>query len=259
MNTITPQAAVAAPGTPPAVPPVLAASGATAAGWRVQAAAAARREWAQAVQRPGDLAWHAGFFLMVAGLFPLSVRPDPTTLAALGPGVLWVGALLAVLLACGRMFHDDLRSGWLDQAVLACDAGRLPLALWVAARMAVQWLLAAGPVLAVAPLVALQFGLGAWALVVLLLALALGTAVLVQVATVAAALSAGLRGAALLTLLIVLPLAAPALVFGSLAVQAAQAGASVAAPLSLLGAMLALGAVLCPPLGALALRGAVQS
>ncbi|NDY91477.1 heme exporter protein CcmB [Ideonella livida] len=247
---------------PPAVPvpaaPAHAADAAAPDWWRPLRAVAAR-EWAQAVQRPGDLAWHGGFFLMVAGLFPLAVRPDPATLAQLGPGVLWVGALLAVLLACGRLFHDDLRHGWLDQALLAGEATGLPLPLWVAARMAVQWVLAAGPVLGVAPVVALQFGLGGWALAVLALALALGTGVLVQVATVAAALSAGLRGAGLLTLLIVLPLAAPVLVFGSLAVQAAQAGRPVGAELSLLGALLALGTVVAPLLGALALRGAVEA
>ncbi|PXW93373.1 heme exporter protein B [Sphaerotilus hippei] len=228
-------------------------------GWSRPLQAVVRREWRQALRRPGEMLWHAGFFVMVAGLFPLSLRPDPATLQLLGPGVLWVAAWLAVLLATGRLFHDDLRSGWLDQCVLACRSAGLPPALLVAARMAVQWLLAAGPVLLAAPVVALQFGLNAAALGVLLLSLALGTAVLVQIATVAAALSAGLRSAALLTLLMVLPLAAPALVFGTMAVHAAQAGASAGAELSLLGAMLALASLACPVLGAVALQAATEA
>lgn len=227
--------------------------------WRRALAATLRREWRLAVQRPGDLAWHAGFFVMVASLFPLSLRPDPATLRVLGPGVLWVGALLAVLLASARLFHDDVRSGWLDQAVLACAALEMPLAVWVAARLAVHWALTAGPVLLVAPLVALQFGLSAPALVVLWFGLVLGTGVLVQLAGVAAALAAGVRQAALLTLLIVLPLAVPVLVFGTLAVHAAQAGRPVAAELSLLGAVLALSCVVGPVLGALALQSASQN
>lgn len=229
-----------------------------APGWRAPLRAVMRREWALAVQRPGELVRHAVFFVMVAGLFPLSLRPDPATLAQLGPGVLWVAALLAVLLACARLFDDDLRSGWLDQCVLAADAAALPLALLLAARLAVQWLLVAGPVLLAAPLVALQFGLGGGALAVLLVALALGTGVLVLIAGVAAALAAGLRGASLLTLLMVLPLTAPALVFGTLAVHAAQAGQPAGAELSLLGAMLALALLACPVLGALALRTACE-
>jgi heme exporter protein B len=227
--------------------------------WRRALAATLRREWRLAVQRPGDWAWHAGFFGMVASLFPLSLRPELATLQTLGPGVLWVGALLAVLLASARLFYDDVRNGWLDQAVLACAELEMPLAVWVAARLAVHWVLTAGPVLGVAPLVALQFGLNAPALAVLWLGLVLGTGVLVQLAGVAAALAAGVRQAALLTLLIVLPLAVPVLVFGTLAVHAAQAGRPVAAELSLLGAVLALSCVVGPVLGALALQSASQN
>lgn len=233
--------------------------GSAGSAWGPTLRAVARREWLAAVQRPADLLWHAGFFVMVAALFPLSLRPDPATLLQLGPGVLWVAALLAVLLATGRLFHEDLRSGWLDQCVLASASVGLPLALIVAARMAIQWLLAAGPVLLVAPVVALQFGLNAAALGALLAGLALGTAVLVALASVAAALAAGLRGAALLTMLMVLPMAAPVMVFGAMAVHAAQAGRPATAELSLLGAMLAAAALVCPLLGALALRSATEA
>jgi heme exporter protein B len=217
------------------------------------------REWMQGVRQPADLAWHALFFVMVAALFPLSLRPDADSLRLLAPGVLWVGALLAVLLACARMFQDDLRSGWIDQWMLACHASGAPLALLVAARLAAQWVLAAGPVLAVAPLVALQFGLGAWPLAVLMAALALGMGVLVLVTGVAAALAGGLRGAALLVILIVLPLVAPALIFGAMAVHNALRGQPAAAELSLLGAMLAAALLACPLLAAVGLRAAVET
>ena len=217
------------------------------------------REWAQGVRHPADLAWHALFFAIVAALFPLSLRPDPDSLRLLAPGVLWVGALLAVLLACSRMFQDDLRGGWIDQWLLACRNSGAPLALLVAARLAAQWVLAAVPVLVVAPLVALQFGLGAWPLAVLMASLALGTAVLVLITGVAAALAGGLRGAALLVMLIVLPLAAPALIFGAMAVHHAIHGQPAGAELSLLGAMLAAALLVCPLLAAAGLRAAVEN
>ena len=221
------------------------------------------REWAQSLRQPADAAWHALFFVVVSSLFPLSLEPDPDPLRLLAPGVLWVAALLAVLLAVllasGRMFQDDLRSGWVDQWVLTCAATGTPLALLVAARLAAQWLLAALPVLAVAPLVALQFGLGAWPLAVLMASLALGTAVLVLITGVAAALAGGLRGAALLVMLIVLPLVAPAIIFGAMAVHHAVRGQAVGAELALLGAMLAVALVACPLLAAVGLRAAVES
>ncbi len=218
-----------------------------------------RREWSKAVRQPADLAWHALFFAVVTALFPLSLKPDPDTLRLLAPGVLWVGALLAVLLASARMFEDDLRSGWIDQWLLACRATRAPLALLVAARLAAQWLLTALPVLAVAPLLALQFGLDAWPLAVLMASLALGTAVLVLITGVAAALAGGLRGAALLVMLIVLPLVVPALIFGAMAGHHAVRAEPVGAELSLLGAMLALALLVCPLLAAVGLKAAVES
>ncbi|MFV0681116.1 heme exporter protein CcmB [Ottowia sp.] len=216
------------------------------------------REWAQAVHCPADLAWHALFFAMVATLFPLSLRPDAVTLQLLAPGVLWVGALLAVLLASGKMFQDDLQHGWIDQWLLACRASGMPLALLVAARLAAQWVLTAVPVLLVAPLLALQFGLAAWPLAVLMLGLALGTGVLVLVTGVAAALAGGLHGAAMLVMLMVLPLVAPALIFGALAVHHAIHGQPVGADLSLLGAMLAAAALICPALAAVGLKAATE-
>ena len=226
--------------------------------WPLLRAIFLRDVW-QALRQPADLAWHALFFAVVAALFPLSLKPDADTLRLLAPGVLWVGALLAVLLASSRMFQDDLRSGWVDQWLLTCAATGTPLALLVAARLVAQWVLAAVPVLAVAPLLALQFGLGAWPLAVLMASLGLGTAVLVLITGVAAALAGGLRGAALLVMLIVLPLVAPALIFGAMTVHHAVRGQAVGAELALLGAMLAVALVACPLLAAVGLRAAVES
>ena len=226
--------------------------------WPLLRAIFLRDVW-QALRQPADLAWHALFFAVVAALFPLSLKPDADTLRLLAPGVLWVGALLAVLLASSRIFQDDLRSGWVDQWLLTCAATGTPLALLVAARLVAQWVLAAVPVLAVAPLLALQFGLGAWPLAVLMASLGLGTAVLVLITGVAAALAGGLRGAALLVMLIVLPLVAPAIIFGAMAVHHAVRGQPVGAALSLLGAMLAVALLVCPLLAAVGLRAAVEA
>lgn len=222
--------------------------------WWPALRAVAWREWQSAWRRPGDWFMHAMFFIMISSLFPLSLDPEPATLALLGPGVLWIGVCLAVLLATSRLFQDDLASGWLDHWVL-CG---VPLPLLLAARMAAQWLLAAGPVLLAVPLVGLQFGLSTAALAVLLAALLLGSGVLVMLACVAAALGAGARGGALLTVLLVLPLAVPVLVFGTMAVHAAQRGSDPGAELALLGAMWAFAALVCPWIGGAAVSAAVE-
>ncbi|MDD2730198.1 heme exporter protein CcmB [Malikia sp.] len=222
--------------------------------WWPALRAVALREWQSAWRRPGDWVMHAMFFVMVSSLFPLSLNPEPATLVLLGPGVLWVGVCLAVLLATSRLFQDDLASGWLDHWVLS----GVPLPLLLASRMVAQWLLAAAPVLLAVPLVGLQFGLSLAALVALLAALLLGSGVLVMLACVAAALGAGARGGALLTVLLVLPLAVPVLVFGTMAVHAAQRGSDPSAELALLGAMWAFAALVCPWVGGAAVSAAVE-
>ena len=52
----------------------------------------------------GDNAIIVLFFLLAAILFPLGVGPEPKLLAIMGPGILWVIALLASLLSFGKLF-----------------------------------------------------------------------------------------------------------------------------------------------------------
>jgi len=232
-----------------------AASAPESVAWHPAVGAILRREWALALARPVDLLVQGLFFATVASLPALSVAPTAATLALLAPGVLWVAALLSVLMAGGRCFHDDLRSGWLDQWAL-CG---VPLVLLVAARLIMQWFIVAVPVLLLAPLVALQYGLSAQALGVLMLGLLPGIGVLVMLVGVVAALAAGLRQGGVLVIGLVLPLAAPVLVFGSLAVRAAQHGEPAGAHLALLAAMLCAALACCPWLAASAARIGVES
>ena len=43
------------------------------------------------------------FYVIVVSLFPLAATPERTLLATMGPGVLWVAALLASLLSLPRL------------------------------------------------------------------------------------------------------------------------------------------------------------
>jgi heme exporter protein B len=223
--------------------------------WNRAVRAVLRREWALVLARPVDLLVQALFFAAVASLPALSVAPTPSTLALLAPGVLWVAALLCVLMAGWRCFHDDLRSGWLDQWVL-CG---VPLVLLVTTRLIAQWVVTALPVLVLAPLVALQYGLNGHTLEVLLLALVPGIGVLVLLVGVVAALAAGLRQGGMLVIGLVLPLAVPVLVFGSLAVRAAQLGEPAGAHLALLAGTACAMLAFCPWLAASAVRIGVES
>src|SRR5262249_20796879 len=132
-----------------------------------------------------------------------------------------------------------------------------PLTAVVAAKVAAHWLVACLPLVAVAPLLALQYGLPRESLVVLLASLLLGTPTMALVGAFGAALTLGLRAHVLLAL-IVLPLCVPVLIFGSSVVTGAAQGLPTGPGLSLLGACLSAATFLCPWGTGAALRLAVE-
>jgi len=190
------------------------------------------------------------FFVIVIALFPLGVGSDVRLLRAMGAGTVWVAALLAAVLAVGRLFADDYADGSLEHQLLTPQ----PLALIVVAKVSAQWLVSAAPLLLVTPVAGVQFGLSPGALLVLTVSLALGTPVFLAIGAIGAALTLGLRGAASLTSLLVMPLSVPALVFGAAAVQTVDAGGAAGAHLRLLAAVCVLTVSLAPMAAAAALR-----
>jgi len=211
------------------------------------------REVRLASRRPMDALSALFFFVAVGSLFPLGVGPDAALLTAIGPGVVWVAALLAVLISLHRLFLPDLEDGTLEQLLLAPRS----LTGIVGAKVVAHWLVTCLPLVIVAPLMGLQFGLLPQAVGVLLLSLLLGTPTLVLLGALGAALTLGLRGNVLLAL-IVLPMCVPVLIFGSGAVSSTQQGLQAAPHLSLLGACLLVAGVLCPWATGAALRLAVE-
>ncbi len=194
------------------------------------------------------------FFVVTSALFPLGIGPELDVLARIGAGVLWVCALLAALLALERLFQADFEDGTLDQLALS----PLSLEFVVLAKCAAHWLTAGLPLVVVAPLLGLFFGLQGPSLFMLVLALALGTPTLSLLGGVGAALVVGARRASTLLALLVLPLAIPVLIFGAGAVEGAGGGYGAGPPLLILGG-LSLGAlVLAPVAGAAALRLALD-
>ena len=200
------------------------------------------RDLTLAWRRRSDVFTTLMFFVIVASLFPLGIGPEPQLLRAIGPGVVWVAALLASMLALSRLFAADYADGTLEQMLLAAT----PLSVIVIAKVIAHWLAANLPLVLIAPLLGLQFGLPADALAVLALALLLGTPSLRLIGAIGAALTLGLRGGGVLLALLVLPLYAPVLILGALAVDATAAGLS-AQPYLLLLAALSLGALSLAP------------
>lgn len=201
-----------------------------------------QRDLTLAWRRRSDVFTSVLFFVIVASLFPLGIGPEPQLLRAIGPGVVWVAALLASMLALSRLFASDFADGTLEQMLI----GATPLSVIVIAKVIAHWIAANLPLVLIAPLLGLQFGLPADALAVLALALTLGTPSLSLIGAIGAALTLGLRGGGVLLALLVLPLYAPVLILGSLAVEATAAGLT-AQPYLLLLAALSLAALSLAP------------
>ena len=217
-------------------------------------AAILQRDLLLAVRRKAEVLTALFFFVIVTSLFPLGIGPEPALLRKIGPGVLWVGALLATLLGLQRMFAADHADGTLEQ--LALSPSSLPLI--VLGKTVAHWLVAGLPLVLLAPALGLQFDLDGGALAVLTLGLLIGTPVLSLIGAVGAALTLGVRGGGSLLALLVLPLYVPTLIFGAGAVHAHTSGTGAGGHLSLLGALLALALFFAPWATTAALRIALE-
>jgi len=217
-------------------------------------AAVVRRDITLALRRRSDVLTTFFFFIIVVSLFPLGVGPEPSTLRSIAPGVVWVAALLASMLALVRLFASDFNDGTLEQLALCPQ----PLVLLVTAKVLAHWLVTGLPLVLIAPVLGLQFDLSGASLGVMTLALLLGTPSLSVIGSIGAALTLGVRGAGGLLALLVLPLYIPVLIFGAGAVSASAAGMEVGGHLSLLGAILLIALVLGPWASAAAIRIALE-
>lgn len=212
------------------------------------------RDLRLALRRRIDALLPLVFFVVAASLFPLGVGPEPQTLRQIGPGIVWVCALLATMLSVTQLYAGDFADGSLEQMLLT---GHSAVAI-AAAKAAAHWTLTGLPLALCAPLLALAFDLGRAAIAALVISLLLGTPVLSLLGSVGAALTLGLRSAGVLLILLVLPLSIPALIFGAGAVAAVDGGQSAQGHYSLLGALLILTALTAPVATAAALRIALE-
>ena len=194
------------------------------------------------------------FFVIVVSLFPLGIGPETELLRSIAPGVVWVAALLASMLSLGRLFANDYQDGTLEQLLMTPQ----PLYLVVCGKVAAQWLTSELPLICIAPLLGVQFGLSNQTLRVLIVTLILGTPVLSLIGSVGAALTLGLRSSSVLISILVLPLYIPVLIFGAGAVEASIIGLSPVSHLYLLSALTVLALIFAPWATAAALRISVE-
>jgi len=213
------------------------------------------RDLMLAMRRKTEVLTTLFFFIIVISLFPLAIGSDKQLLIKIAPGVVWVAALLASMLALERLFAADYDDGTLEQMLLIPQ----PVFVLVSGKVLAHWLLTGLPLVLVTPLIGLQYQLPDIAVTTMMLSLLLGTPVLSLIGAIGAALTLGVRGGGILLSLLILPLYIPVLVYGSGAVEASMLfGAPVEAYLMLMTAFVIVAIIFAPWATAAALKIAVE-
>jgi heme exporter protein B len=209
-----------------------------------------KRDLTLAYRRRAEMVNPLLFFVLVTAMFPLGIGNDPKLIEAVGPGVIWVAALLAALLSLDAMFRSDYDDGSLEQFMLSAH----PVSVLVLAKVLAHWLVTGLPLFIAAPLLAVLLNIPTEAIPTLMLTLVLGTPVLSLIGSVGVALTVGLRRGGVILSLLVLPLYVPVLIFATDAVKTAIVGIPTSAQISILSAMLVGSLVLAPLATAASLR-----
>ena len=175
------------------------------------------------------------FFLIVVTFFPLALGPQESLLSSLAPGVIWIAALLASLLAVETIFSDDFRDGTLDEFFISLE----PSFILVFAKVLIHWLITGLPILFASLVAAIVLYLPFESFIPMLLSLILGTSFMSLLGALGAALSLG--RSAILSAIIVLPFSIPTLLMGTSVISSSITNQDFSGFLMIMGAMLAIG------------------
>ena len=175
------------------------------------------------------------FFLIVVTFFPLALGPQESLLSSIAPGVIWIAALLASLLAVETIFSDDFRDGTLDEFFISLE----PSFILVSAKVLIHWLITGLPILFASLIAAIVLYLPFESFIPMLLSLILGTSFMSLLGALGAALSLG--RSAILSAIIVLPFSIPTLLMGTSVISSSLTNQDFSGFLMIMGAMLAIG------------------
>ena len=194
-----------------------------------------RRDLLLAFRRSATYITPLIFFLIVITFFPLALGPQEKLLSSLAPGVIWIAALLASLLAVETIFNEDFRDGTLDSFFISLE----PTFILVFVKVFIHWLITGLPLLLASCVAALVLYLPFDSVSAMILSLILGTFFMSLLGALGAALSLG--KSAILSAVIVLPFSIPTLLMGTSVIASAINNQEYTGFLMIMGGMLAIG------------------
>ena len=213
-----------------------------------------RREFLLAWQKPSQIVQPVVFFLIVVTLFPLGISPAPKTLQMIGPGVIWIAALLAIMLTVERLFRQDYQDGTTETWLLSI----VPMSLLILAKLIAAWFTSCAVLILFTPLLALLMNIESHVVPALMLSLLVGTPILLFVGAIGNALTVSLNQGGVLLSLLVLPLYIPVLIFATAMIEAASLNMSYAGHIAILSSILLITILLAPMAIAAALKNTVN-
>ncbi len=150
------------------------------------------------------------FFFCLVIVFPFGIGPDLDTLQVVGPAILWVGPLLAVLLGIDRVFQADVEDGSMD-VLLMSD---MSLEGIVAVKACAQWICSALPLIACVLPFGLMLGLDQKQILGALISLSIGTPALIFIGVLCGAVAVPVKRGGVLVSILATPLLIPTMIFG---------------------------------------------
>lgn len=201
-----------------------------------------KRELLSSCRHPMALINPLIFFVLITLLFPLAITSDPKKLVFIGPGVIWIAALLATMLSAEDLFGTDYADGTLEQMAL----NPIQLSWLVFVKVFINWAMLIIPLLATTLIISQFFYMPSHGVKILILSLLLGSPVLTFIGAIGCALTLGLTNRGILLVLLLLPLYLPILIFGAGAANDAILGLPTLSQLAFLGALLALALTFAP-------------
>ena len=174
--------------------------------------------------------------------FPLTLPPTPTILPKILPGILWTALLLSLLLTAEKLFQHDYADGVIEQWL----ASGITVTTVIMAKISAYWLLNAGSILLLCPIIGILFGLNLHQIIMIMILLIASTPCISFLCALAAAFSMSIARPGAIMALILLPLSLPIMIFGSSGVSAVLIGTQINAELAILTALSLLAASLLP-------------
>ena len=208
------------------------------------------RDLKVSMKRWSDLLTGIIMFILVAFIFPLIAGSDQDFMHRIIGPVILLSSLLASLISMQNIFKPDLNNGSLEQLVLSTHS----LSGLIFIKILSYWVSSSLPLVVVSSLIASAYFVTGIDIVMVMLTVLLATTTLVNINSLAAALTLGVRYPGALMTLILFPLSLPILIFGSKAIEYSILGMDISGPFYFLTGMMLLSFSLGPIATAFAIK-----